>query len=64
MLQIQLYFRECPRGIIVEEHFQHDMELRTVTIFGKVIIAANEAGLKIDRNGSIFESPDTPFWVM
>ena len=40
------------------------MELRTVTIFGKVMIAANEAGLKIDRNGFIFESPDTPDWVM
>ena len=40
------------------------MELRTVTIFGKVIIAANEAGLKIDRNGSIFDSSDTPDWVM
>ena len=39
------------------------MELRTVTIFGKVIIAANEAGLKIDRNGSIFDSPDKPDWV-
>ena len=40
------------------------MELRTVTIFGKVIIAANEAGLKIDRNGSIFDSSETPEWVM
>ena len=58
------HFRECPRGVIVEEHLKHNMELRTVTLFGKVMIAANEAGLKIERNGSIFDSPDTPDWVM
>ena len=55
----QLYFRDCARGIIIEDYFQHDMELRTVTIFGTVMIAANDCGLKIDRSGCIIDnSPD------
>ena len=54
----QLYFRDCARGIIIEDYFQHDMELRTVTIFGVVMIAANDSGLKIDRSGCIIDSPD------
>ena len=40
------------------------MELRTVTIFGKVMIAANEAGLKIERNGFIFDSSDRAPWSL
>ena len=63
---LKMFFNNDPSWTFSEKwlYLKDDMELRTVTIFGKVIIAANEAGLKIDRNGSIFDSSDTPDWVM
>ena len=52
MLHVHIH-RECSRGIIIEEFFQHDMELRVATIFGRVVVAASDGGLRIFRSGDI-----------
>ena len=52
-MHISPLIRQCPRGLLIEEFFQHDLEVRVASIFGKVVIAATDTGLKIDRKGQI-----------
>ncbi len=45
------WFRQCQRGIFVEEFFKHELEVRVAAIFGRVVVGATDCGLRIGRDG-------------
>ena len=57
------FCRECPRGILIEAYFSHDLEVRVVSIFGHVIVGGTDSGLKMDRSGKILAGNTEEKWV-